>query len=241
MADAMFEDRRLAELYDPLEGVRTDLDAYLALVDQLGASSVVDVGCGTGTFACLLAGRGLEVTAVDPAVASLEVARGKRHADAVRWLTGDGSTLPRIGVDVVTMTGNVAQVFLTDADWLATLGSARLALRPGGWLVFETRDPAREEWQEWDRERTYRRVSVPEIGSVESWVELTEPSPPLVSFTTRFVFEVDGAVLSSGSTLRFRSRREIGDSLLSSGFLLDDVRDAPDRPGRELVFLARRR
>jgi hypothetical protein len=61
-----------------------------------------------------------------------------------------------------------------------------------------------------------------------------------VSFRTSFIFGADGAVLTSESTLRFRSRAEIDRSLRRSGFVADDVRDAPDRPGREFVFVARR-
>ena len=61
MPDAIFAEPRLAELYDPLDPDRSDLDAYLAMAGEFGARSVLDVGCGTGTLACLLAGRGLEV------------------------------------------------------------------------------------------------------------------------------------------------------------------------------------
>lgn len=75
MPDAIFEERRLAEIYDPLDPDRSDLDAYVALIDELAARSVLDIGCGTGTFACLLAARRILVTGVDPAGASLDVAR----------------------------------------------------------------------------------------------------------------------------------------------------------------------
>jgi 2-polyprenyl-3-methyl-5-hydroxy-6-metoxy-1,4-benzoquinol methylase len=71
MADAIFEEPRLAEIYDELDPDRSDLDAYAAMAGEFGAESVLDVGCGTGTLACLLAGRGLEVIAVDPAAACL--------------------------------------------------------------------------------------------------------------------------------------------------------------------------
>jgi hypothetical protein len=40
--------------------------------------------------------------------------------------------------------------------------------------------------------------------------------------------------------LRFRSRGELADSLASAGLTVEEVRDAPDRPGREFVFVARR-
>jgi nucleoside-triphosphatase THEP1 len=46
--------------------------------------------------------------------------------------------------------------------------------------------------------------------------------------------------IQSRSTLRFRTRAELEASLTAAGFVVQEVRDAPDRPGRELVFLARR-
>jgi hypothetical protein len=52
--------------------------------------------------------------------------------------------------------------------------------------------------------------------------------------------ESDGTVITSDSTLRFRSREEITNSLREVGMSLDEVREAPDRPGREFVFIARR-
>jgi hypothetical protein len=69
---------------------------------------------------------------------------------------------------------------------------------------------------------------------------VTEIRGDLVSFRSIFVFEVNGEVLTSESTLRFRQRDEVADSLMAAGFVVDDLRDAPDRPGRELVFVARR-
>jgi SAM-dependent methyltransferase len=240
VADAHFEQPRLAAIYDALDPDRSDLDAYVALVDEFGVRTVLDVGCGTGTLACLLAARGLEVVAVDPAGASLDVARTKPDAEWVRWLHGDATDLPHLQVDLATMTANVAQVFLSDEEWTATLEGVQAALRPGGRFAFETRDPARRAWQEWDRDDSYSRVVIPDVGPVESWTDVTEVHDGLVSFRGTFVFDIDGAVLTSESTLRFRTRDEVADSLQAAGMTVDDVRDAPDRPGREFVFIARR-
>ena len=238
--DALFADPRLARVYDAMEGERADLEVYAEMVDEFGARSVLDVGCGTGTFACLLAGRGVEVIGLDPAEASLDEARRKPWADRVRWVHGDLSAVPPLQVDLVTMTANVAQVFVDEQEWDAALRACRAALRPGGRLVLETRDPARQAWREWNREASYARRPVAGIGDVETWVETLHVTDRLVSFRWTFVFAVDGTVLTSDSTLRFRTADEVTAALTTAGFQLDDIRDSSDRPGRELVFVARR-
>jgi hypothetical protein len=106
--------------------------------------------------------------------------------------------------------------------------------------VFESRDPARQAWLEWTRDQTYRRVAVPGTGFVQTWIDLTGVEQNLVSFQVTVVFERDGTVLTSDSTLRFRSRGELADSLAAASLTVEEVRDAPDRPGREFVFIAHR-
>jgi len=238
--DAIFAERRLAELYDPLDPDRSDLDVYADMAGEFGARSVLDIGCGTGTLACLLAGRGLEVTGIDPASASLEVARRKPGADRVRWVHTDAANLPPVQADLAVMTGNVAQVFVAEQEWAAALRAAREALRPAGRLVFESRDPARKAWLEWTRDQTYRRVAIAGTGFVQTWIDLTAVEQDLVSFQGTVVFERDGTTATSDSTLRFRSRAELADSLAAAGLAVAEVRDAPDRPGREFVFIAHR-
>ena len=148
--------------------------------------------------------------------------------------------LPPLACDLAFMTGNVAQVFLTDEAWHATLRGIHTALVPGGRLIFETRDPAREAWRDWHREATYQRIEIPDVGAVEDWGELTDVDLPFVTFDSFVRFERGGDVIASTSTLRFRTHDEVAASLAATSFVVDEVRDAPDRPGREFVFVARR-
>jgi SAM-dependent methyltransferase len=240
VADEEFRHPRLAAIYDALDPDRGDLDAYVALTDELGARRVLDVGCGTGTLALALAARGCDVVAVDPATASLAVARAKPGAHLVRWIDGDATTPSLTDRDLVTMTGNTAQAIADLQQWRTTLTAVRTALRPGGHLVFETRDPAARDWERWTQEATRRTVDIPGVGAVTSWLELTAITEPLVSFRWTWVFAQDGATLTSDSTLRFRDRVEVQADLHAAGYDTVEVRDAPDRPGLEFVFLARR-
>lgn len=240
MPDAKFADPRLAPLYDLFDSDRRDLDAYVAIVEELGARRILDIGCGTGVLALMLAARGCDVIGVDPAAASLAVARAKPGAGKVRFIDGDATELPPLQVDLATMTGNVAQVFLSDDEWLATLAGIRDALRPGGRVVFESRDPARRVWEQWRRDWTPQRIELPGVGVIESWGEVTRVEGQFVTFDGAVTFP-DGTVVPTSSTLRFRERGDIEATLTAAGFQVDEVRDAPDRPGHEFVFIAARR
>ena len=238
--DAIFSHPRLAVIYDALDGKRTDLEVYAAIVDELGARLVLDIGCGTGTLACQLAAKGVEVVGLDPAAASIEVAQRKPHAEQVRWIVGDVEALPPLQVDLVVMTGNVAQVFLSDDEWQRVLRCVHSVLKPGGYLVFESRDPAQEAWKYWNRKTSYAVVDLKGVGSVEHWVEVTSVDLALVSFRWTYVFANDEQTLVSDSTIRFSGKEHNLDALTSAGFKIEDVRDAPDRPGQEHIYVAKK-
>jgi ubiquinone/menaquinone biosynthesis C-methylase UbiE len=236
--DPLFDEPRLAEIYDDLDPDRSDLTVYLSIVRELNAHFVLDIGCGTGTFALLLAENAIDVVGLDPAVAMLDVARRKSAADRVRWIHGTAPSLPSMQVDLATMTGNVAQVFLTDREWTETLEAVHRSLRSGGDLVFETRRPERHAWREWNREESFNRVEIDGVGVVDSWYDVLDVSLPYVTFRATVVFHADGTELMSDSTLRFRDLDEVLDSLEQSQFDVSEVREALDRPGKEYVFLA---
>jgi ubiquinone/menaquinone biosynthesis C-methylase UbiE len=204
------------------------------------ARHVLDIGCGTGSLPVLLARLGIEVTGVDPAAASLDMARHKDPTNQVTWIHGDATTLPPLQVELAIMTGNVAQVLVTDNEWIATLRGILRALKAHGRLVFESRRPERRAWEEWALDTGPVVRDVPGVGEVEQRREVTRVAPPYVSFRYAYRFVRDGLLVTSDSTLRFRSRDEIEESLTTAGFTTVEVRDAPDRPEREYVFIAER-
>ena len=237
MSGSAFDHPRIASLYDALDPDRSDLDFYLQLLEEIGARSVVDIGCGTGVFALLLAAKGIDVVGVDPAGAMLDVARAKPGAEKVRWVHGYAADLPPMEVDAVTMTANTAQVFVTDVDWEETLAVCHRISRPGGSLLFETRGPAPRPWESW---AAYRGTTEVEgVGPVTEWYEIVEVTDGLVTFDAHNLLP-DGEDVVARSTLRFRSREELDRSLAAAGFEVVAIHDPPDRPGLEWLYHARK-
>jgi ubiquinone/menaquinone biosynthesis C-methylase UbiE len=248
-----YDDPRLVALYDILNPFADDTAFYLALAEP--ARHVVDLGCGTGLFACELAKRGHRVTGIDPSPRMLRVARARPDADKVTWIEGDASALPFVGAaDLLVMTGHVAQVFLDDAAFAATLVAARRAVRRGGAIAFESRNPAARAWENWTPARSLRRIEAPDGRAVDVWHERHAAPDPLatgrVAFTTHYRFmakpgsNIAEETLQATSELRFRTRAELAKLLNEAGFATidwyGDWHRAPvDDTSRELIAVAR--
>jgi SAM-dependent methyltransferase len=241
--DQHYVDPRLVELYDIANTRGADTDFYVRLAADLDARTILDLGCGTGLLTRELAVGGCQVVGVDPAPTMLAYARQQPGADRVQWVEGDCGALGTPAADLVIMTGNVAQVFLDDAEWAATLRAIHAALRPGGHLAFESRNPDDRAWERWNREATYERIDSPH-GPMECWLELISVGNDLVRFEGHNVFSTTGEVVVASSELRFRSLAELTDSLIDSGFTVEHVYGDWDRgpfasTSRVMVFIAR--
>src|SRR3712207_3809679 len=116
-----FSDPRLVAIYDTVCPIADYEAFYLDLAARLSAASIIDVGCGTGLLTFQLAKRGYDVIGVEPAPAMLAVARRRPYPRPVRWIAGDATRLTNLGADLAIMTGHVAQFFLDDGMWRATL------------------------------------------------------------------------------------------------------------------------
>lgn len=259
MRNGEFEDPRLVEVYDAecVWGVEDDL--FLALVAEVGLGAgrldgpslrVADLGCGTGRFTLALADAGHAVTGIDPAVASLERARGRPGAERVTWIVGTASALPATDTfDVVVLTSHVAQFLVGDDEWADALGRVRRALVPGGRLAFESRDPLDRRWERWNPVGSRRRVGLADGTAVDIETEVTDlggdPDAPTVALVHRYAF-ADGARAESRSSLRFRTESELRATLVAAGLTVDQVfggwRREPvgESPDGELIVVARR-
>lgn len=71
-------------------------------------------------------------------------------------------------------------------------------------------------------------------------MQVTDVAGELVTFESPTIFRADGARIESTSTLRFRNRADIEDSLRAAGFDPVEVRDLAYAPGRAWLYLAHR-
>jgi SAM-dependent methyltransferase len=242
--DQHYVDPRLVELYDRDNPRGADTDFYVRLAADLGARRILDLGCGTGLLTRELAGEGCQVVGIDPAPAMLAVAQRQPGAQRVQWVEGDCRALGTPEADLVIMTGNVAQVFLDDGEWATTLRAIHAALRPGGRLAFESRNPADRPWERWNRESTYEQFDSPH-GRMEGWLELVSAGDGRVRFEGHNVFTATSEVVVVPSELRFRGEAELTASLIRAGFTVEHVYGDWERgpvtgASRVLVCIARR-
>ena len=242
--DLHYVDTRLVELYDRANPRGPDTDFYVRLAADLRAHTIVDLGCGTGLLTRELAIGDRQVIGIDPSPAMLSVARRGAGAERVHWIEGDSSAIGAPEADLVIMTGNVAQIFLSDEEWTATLNFIHAALRSGGYLAFESRNPEARAWEQWNRDATYT-VRDSSFGPIEEWLEVVEVGNGRVRMKGYNVFQATGEVLVVDSELRFRSLDEMTQSLNQAGFQIEQVfgdwKLGPFLPtSRPMIILARR-
>jgi hypothetical protein len=162
----------------------------------------------------------------------------------VRWICGDAAELGTAGADLAIMSGHVAQFFLTDESWHAALTALHDALRPGGRLAFESRNPEAQEWDRWTREAC-AAVDDPIAGRIETWSEFQVMDHGIVSYAIHYLFAATGEEIVTSNQLRFRSVDELKRSLAAAGFAIERMygdwdRRPPSPTARELIVIAAR-
>jgi SAM-dependent methyltransferase len=142
---------------------------------------------------------------------------------------GDASALETDAYDLAVMSGHVAQVITDNRKLVATLTSVRRALRPGGRLTFDSRNPVTRCWTQWTPEMSRRTLG----NGVEVWLDNTTADGDLVQYEIHYRFP-SGERIVSHNALRFRSYAWFKHVLADAGFLLDPM----DFDGDDMMFTA---
>ena len=222
MSDKLYFDPDLASFYDIENEWMDDSETCFELAEQ--ASSVLDLGCGTGLLAVAMAEEGKRrVTGVDPAPAMLEIARSREGGQHVRFVEADARTLD-LGesFDLVVMTGHAFQCFLTREDRQALLATIARHLSPKGRFIFDSRNPAAEEWLEWNRDESERLVEHPKLGTFLAWNEASfDPATAVVTYETHYQNLIGTRHLQAHSRIAFPDKDELAADITAAGLIVE--------------------
>lgn len=245
VVDQAFADPSLAALYDSLNPWGPDDDFYLGLLREAG--SVLDIGCGTGRLLRRARAEGHpgRLVGLDPAAAMLVQAR--RARPDVEWVLGDVRVRRwRAEFDLVVMTGHAFQELVADEEIRVCLRAAHAALRDGGRLVFDTRNPGARAWERWTPDRV-REITAPDGTPVRVWHEVCGDGPERgrVRFTETYAGPRWPAPRSVPGVLRFLDATALEGFLTEAGLTVaaryGDWDRSPLTPtAPEIITVARR-
>lgn len=143
-------------------------------------------------------GRGTPISTPQHWRDPLAVASAKRDAGLVAWLDGTARDLPGGPFDAAVMTGHAVQCLLTDDEILETLVEVRRRLAPTGRFLFETRNPARKAWLDWQSPNGPDAVASGAGPLLTAWT-LVEVRNELVTFDAASSSEVIIAATAPGN------------------------------------------
>ena len=214
----------------------------LKLLKPEEGASLLDVACGYGRHALLLAQRGLKVTGVDYSpglIAKAKALAAERNVSA-DFLVRDARDLAWDGEFDLAMIGFNSFGLFSPGSAPSVLNGIRRALKPGGRLFMDLANrragieyPERESNWEWDR------------GSLKLQEVSFRQSPCVEVCRDLYIRAAEGKVEEFLVFLRMYCRDEISALLQDCGFKLEEIFGgwdlAPMLPdSRKIVLVAQR-
>ncbi len=216
--DLLYNDPALASFYDVENEWMDDSERCFRMAEE--ARSVLDLGCGTGLLAVAMAEGGKRrVVGVDPAPAMLAIARAREGGGDATFIEADARTVRlEERFELITMTGHAFQCMLTREDRLALMKTIAAHLAEKGRFIFDSRNPAAEEWLEWNRDESERVIEHPEQGTFLAWNEASQdPATGIVTYETHYQNLIGTKHYQAKSRIAFPDKAELEALLKEAG------------------------
>lgn len=220
---------------------------------------VLDLACGSGAAALPLAQAGCAVVGVDTSLAMLSLAQAKaRDAGlAIEWIVGDMRDLRELAAggrmlsnhaarrtphvaafDLVTCFADSLNYLIDDGDLARVFGGAAVALRSGGWLVFDMNSEA--EYATWD-DREVVAYDSPDL-LVYQMLRYNRRTQRATGKIGWFVREIDRWWRDAEIHVQRAWREnEVREALTATGFAVVHAETAPGaQHGRRMVYVVQK-
>jgi SAM-dependent methyltransferase len=227
-----------ADLYDKVYAyLDYDLEFWVAQAQQAGGP-ILEMGCGTGRVALVLAQRGFDVTGVDISPRMIEQANAKAAgqdlAGKARFLVGDmAEEDPGANADfgLVIFPFRSFQSMLNPEEQRDALANAAAHLREGGLLALDLFSPDMEQLGDRRDEAVpfhVRDIDQPDDSTIVVWGQNLWDNVSQVNSARLIIEEVSPGGLMTARhfrdfDLRYTFRYEMEHLLELSGFTVEHV------------------
>lgn len=236
-----------ARLYDSLIAEDINYGAMADYIRQCWArmgskpSLVLDLACGTGTLADILARRGYDMIGVDLSYEMLNIAREKN--ESVLYLCQDMRTFELYGtVDAIVCMTDSLNYITDNADLLHVFALAKNYLNPGAPFIFDMNSHYKLEHIIGNNTFTYDSDDVYYV-----WENEYSKASRLCDFYLTFFASGEGGIYTrfdEHHTQRAYTQQEVTDALREAGFTEICVYsaytfDAPKPNSERLLYIAK--
>jgi len=190
--------QQFARVYDVFMKPTAPYEKWAHYIDDVfrrngvpAGALVLDLACGTGSLAFLMAQKGYDMIGADASADMLSEATGKMYEDGlprVLFLNQDMRTLELFGtVDAAYSTCDALNYILTEDDFVKTLKNVALYLNPGGVFVFDLK-----------MEHKYRQLAGntyhDTVGDASYvWKNNFDPATCINEYRVQFIFRGEGS------------------------------------------------
>jgi SAM-dependent methyltransferase len=136
-----------AQYYDLLYSVKdyeAEANYVCALIDKFGAGarSILDLGCGTGSYGFLFAQRGYDVTGVDLSAKMVALANQKKGQEGLQNISFEEGNILSLRLnrefDVVVSLFHVMNYLTKTSEMKTGFANAWHHVKPGGLFIFDS-------------------------------------------------------------------------------------------------------
>lgn len=254
----MIDHDNLEEFRDPqtYDLVDAGYEDDRPLIEQWARSlggPLLDLACGSGRMAIILAEQGYQVTGVDitPEMIAWGRQKAAQQSVAIDWVVADARAFHlQKQFQFIFMLEHAFQFFLSRADQEALLACVREHLAPEGCFLFETRNPSPRNLYE-IRQDEPRRFTTPDGRQlvITDDQPVYDPMTQIQHYTSYFHWRhPDGRqeTKTKRTALRYVYPQEIEALLFHSGFQIRSCygswqQEPLTAASREMIYVCQRR